>query len=72
LEAQVSSTTIQQHFLSPAEAEQRLGVSTSTVRRWANRGELEALGLGRGDLARIRIKESALDDVVRPAAPEAV
>jgi excisionase family DNA binding protein len=46
-------------------------VSTSTVRRWAIRGEIEAVRLGRGDLARIRIKESGLDDFVRPAAPDA-
>ena len=67
----MNSTITQEHLLSPTEAAERLGVSTATARRWAVSGELEAVRLCRGNLARIRITESAFDEFVRPAAEEA-
>lgn len=51
---------------TPAEAAARLGVSESTIRRWARSGALEAVRVG----GRLRIEPDALDTVVRPAHEE--
>lgn len=55
--------------LTPAEAAAELGVSAASVRRWVASGELQAVRLGDGDLARIRIPRAALERFVRPVRP---
>jgi excisionase family DNA binding protein len=53
--------------LSASEAAAELGVSTATVRRWFAAGELSAVRLGGGRLARIRVPREALETFLRPA-----
>ncbi|MEO5576455.1 MAG: helix-turn-helix domain-containing protein [Gaiellaceae bacterium] len=53
--------------LSPSEAARELGVTPASVRRWVASGELPAVRLGDGDLARIRITRDELQRFVRPA-----
>jgi excisionase family DNA binding protein len=54
--------------LSASQAAAELGVTTSTVRRWVANGDLRAVRLGAGPLARIRIPAEALRELLRPAA----
>lgn len=54
------------HLLSVRQAAAELGVSTLTVRRWVNAGDLRAVRLGSGPLARIRISREALEEFLRP------
>ena len=56
--------------LTAAEAAAALGVSTVTVRRWAASGELPAVRLRGGRLARYRIRPGDLMAFVRPADAE--
>jgi excisionase family DNA binding protein len=56
--------------LTPAEAARELGVSAVSVRRWASSGQLPAVRLGGGELARYRIEREALDAFVRSACPD--
>jgi len=53
--------------LTAAEAAAAVGVSAVTVRRWAQSGELPAVRLGGGPLARYRIRPDDLEAFVRPA-----
>jgi excisionase family DNA binding protein len=46
---------------SSTEVAAELGVSPETVRRWVRTGELEAIRLGAGPLARYRIAPEAID-----------
>ena len=57
--------------LTVAQIAFELAVTTQTVRRWIADGELEAVRLGDGPLARFRVRQSALDAFVRPALEEA-
>ena len=54
-------------LLTPEQVGRRLSVSSASVRRWIQSGELEAVRLGSGDLARYRISDDALAAFVRPA-----
>ena len=53
--------------LTAAEAAAALGVSSVTVRRWAQSGELPAVRLGPSSRARYRISSDDLEAFVRPA-----
>jgi excisionase family DNA binding protein len=63
-------TSTNRELLTAAVAAQRLGVSVSTIRRWASSGALPAVRLGAGELARIRVPADALDRFVRDAHAE--
>lgn len=52
-------------YLTTSQAARRAGVDTSTIRRWADAGELESSRTGPGGHRRIRT--DALDAVLRPA-----
>lgn len=54
-------------FLTPEEVGRRLAVSPASVRRWIVAGQLDAVRLGNGNLARYRLTPEAVDEFVRPA-----
>lgn len=53
------------HLLTTGETAARLCVSTETVRRWIRSGALAAVTLPSGHQ---RIRESDIDDLLRPAS----
>lgn len=57
-------------LLTIAEVAESLGVSSGTVRRWIRNGDLEALKLGTGERASVRIAPAALVRFVSTRAPK--
>ena len=60
--------TIDEEYLSVAEAATRLRVAQSTIRRWIREGDLPAYRLGR---RRVGLKRGDLDRLVKPVRPAA-
>ncbi|WP_310821300.1 helix-turn-helix domain-containing protein [Stratiformator vulcanicus] len=54
-------------LLTLKQASQRFGISVSTLRRWARRGEIAYLQAGRGGT--IRIPADALEDLMNRPTP---
>lgn len=52
-------------LLTPAEAAQRLGVTTKTLRRWWLAGQIDAIKLPSG---RLRYTEQAIDAIKEQAS----
>jgi excisionase family DNA binding protein len=67
--SQGSSVGSPGRLLSASAAAAELGVSVATLRRYVAEGELEAVRLGPGPLARIRVSREALDRFARPVEP---
>jgi excisionase family DNA binding protein len=55
-----------ERLLTPGEIAAALGVTPTSVRRWINAGALEAIRLGTGPHARLRVREAELARFVRP------
>ena len=58
--------TVDEEFLTVAEAATLLRVATSTIRRWIREGDVPAYRIGR---RRVALKRDDLSNLIRPARP---
>ncbi|MFT7025367.1 MAG: excisionase family DNA binding protein [Rhodococcus sp. (in: high G+C Gram-positive bacteria)] len=64
-----TNTTERPDWQSVAQAAQRIGMSTDTIRKYIADGQLPAYRLGASSRSAIRIKTADVDALLRPIMP---